>query len=553
MSAPAESPTEQMELVAVVDQGQAGIRLDQFWMDRTRHLGITRSKIQAWIKNGFSRVDGRPCLRPGRRLATGERLELGKVPPQPALRPENQTLRIVYHDDDLVVLNKPAGLVVHPAPGLDHGTLVHRLLHHFPELSQLEGARPGIVHRLDKDTTGLMAVALTEVARLRLTAAFAERGVEKVYLALVHGRPDPSGLVDAPIGRHPTSKTRMAVVAKGGKPAHSEYTLLWTAPKDRFSLLSVRILSGRTHQIRVHMQHIGHPLLGDPTYCPAVNATWQSAIPGLNMVLQRPMLHAWKLGLPHPRSEEPMDFQVTPPKDIFQTILVGSRTTQRVGLTGMPGCGKSLLLAQLAGQGIPVWSADKAVAELYRPGQDGWELLQRHYGERFIPMPTEPVDKKALLQAMQEIPGLRREVEAMIHPLVKHHLHAFWKTHHAARVTVAEVPLLLESGWTSGFDLTVGLACDPPRRRAWLYANRGWDDNLLADMESWQWPEAKKLQSCDLVISNPGNREGLAQVARSLSKVLRWLRTQGVRRRLGHVQALVIPASQRECHVSTPR
>lgn len=542
----ADPASKASPLTAVVPHNQGGVRLDQFWMGQAEDLGVARSRIQSWIKNGLALINGVPCLRPGRRLAPGERLELRAAEPASGLTPENRELRVLYHDDDLAILNKPADLVVHPAPGLNQGTLVHRLLHHFPELAEkqaggMDTARPGIVHRLDKDTTGLLAVALNEPTRLRLASTFAAREVEKVYLALVHGRPRAQGVMDAPIGRHPTLKTRMAVTAKGGKPAHSEYTVLWTAPEGRFSLVQVRIASGRTHQIRVHMLHEGHPLLGDPTYCPASFTGWQDEIPGLNALLRRPMLHAWKLGLPHPRTDAPLSFTLPPPKDIIRVILTGSRTMQRIGLTGMPGCGKSLFLAELAALGLPVWSADKAVEELYQPGRDGWELLRRNFGERFVPDPDGPVDKRALLNALRETPNLRRELEALIHPLAKHHMEAFWQAHRKHRVAVAEVPLLLETGWPSDFDLVVGLACDPDRRRTWLRTQRGWDETLLADMESWQWPEAKKIRACHLVVANPGTRDELALKARDLVAVLRWLRRQAVRRLLARIISLVDP------------
>jgi 23S rRNA pseudouridine1911/1915/1917 synthase len=544
---PSSDPASQASpLTTVVPQDQDGVRLDQFWMGHSEDLGVARSRVQSWIKNGLALINDAPCLRPGRRLSPGDRLELRAAVPISGLTPENHELHVLYHDDDLAILNKPADLVVHPAAGLDQGTLVHRLLHHFPDLAGkhaggMDTVRPGIVHRLDKDTTGLLAVALNEPARLRLASAFAAREVEKAYLALVHGRPRAQGIVDAPIGRHPTLKTRMAVTDKGGKPAHSSYKVLWTAPEDRFSLIQVRIASGRTHQIRVHMRHVGHPLLGDPTYCPSSFTGWQDEVPGLNVLLRRPMLHAWKLGLPHPRTHQPLSFVLPPPKDMLRVILAGSRTTQRIGLTGMPGCGKSLFLTKLSAQGLPTWSADKTVAELYQPGRDGWELLRRNFGDRFIPDPEGPVDKRALLNALRETPGLRRELEALIHPLARHHLEDFWQAHRKHRVAVAEVPLLLETGWPSDFDLIVGLVSDPDRRRSWLRTNRGWDESLLADMESWQWPEAKKIRACHLVVANPGTRDELAQRARSLVDVLQWLRRQGVRRVLARITALVDP------------
>ncbi|GAB6059507.1 dephospho-CoA kinase [Desulfonatronum parangueonense] len=528
-------------IIAVASLEAQGQRLDQFWTNQLVEQEIARAKVQAWIREGHARINGQACTRPSRRVACGERLELEVVVVKTELQPENRELRILHLDDDLVVLNKPAGLVVHPAPGLDMGTLVHRLIHHFPELSELTGARPGIVHRLDKDTTGLMVVALNEATRLRLAASFADRRVDKTYLALVHGRPLAEDFIDAPIGRHSTWKTRMAVIPKGGKPAQSEYKILWTAAHDRFSLVQVRIFSGRTHQVRVHMQHAGHPLLGDASYCPGHFRTWQKDVPGLDKLVARPMLHAWKLGFEHPRTSESLRFQLAPPKDMTKVMLAGSRTSQRVGLTGMPGCGKSLLLTKLAAMGIPVWSADKAIAELYQPGQDGWELLRRRFGDRFITDRNSPVDKGALLQALRETPQLRQELEAMIHPLARHRLECFWKDHSNARVAVAEVPLLLETGWTSGFDLLVGLACDAQQRKAWLREKRGWTEELLADVESWQWPEAKKLRACHLIVDNPGAPDELERRAVALAGILRRLRRQKIRRLLSRIDGLVNP------------
>ncbi|SDB11848.1 23S rRNA pseudouridine1911/1915/1917 synthase [Desulfonatronum thiosulfatophilum] len=528
-------------LTAIAPMEAQGQRLDQFWTNQLVEQEVARAKVQVWIKEGHARINGQACTRPSRRIVRGEHLELEVVVMKSDLQPENRELRILHLDEDLVVLNKPAGLVVHPAPGLAMGTLVHRLIHHFPELSELAGARPGIVHRLDKDTTGVMVVALNESTRLRLAASFADRQVDKTYLALVHGRPRATDFIDAPIGRHPTWKTRMAVLPKGGKPAQSEYRVLWSAAHDRFSLVQVHIFSGRTHQVRVHMQHVGHPLLGDASYCPNHFRAWQKDVPGLDKLVERPMLHAWKLGFAHPQTHEPLRFQLPPPKAMTRIMLVGSRTTQRVGLTGMPGCGKSLLLENLAAIGIPVWSADMAIAELYKPGQDGWELLRRRFGDRFIADRNSQVDKRALLQALRETPHLRHELEAMIHPLARHRLECFWEKHRGARVAVAEVPLLLETGWTSGFDLLVGLACDAHRRKAWLCEKRGWNEELLADVESWQWPEAKKLRACHLIVENPGTPDQLQRRAEALTGILRRLRRRKVRRLLSKINGLVNP------------
>jgi 23S rRNA pseudouridine1911/1915/1917 synthase len=536
---------------ALAGPADAGMRLDVFWVARLAHRDVARARIQDWIQSGLARVAGQICTRPARRLQGMESCTLDVPIRTGALRPENRSLRVLYRDDDLVILNKQAGLVMHPGPGRDEGTLVHRLVHHFPELATLPGARPGIVHRLDKDTTGLLVVALNEPVRLKLTAAFARREVDKVYLALVYGRPSAQGIVTAALGRHPTLKTRMAVDERRGRQARSEYAVLWTAPQDRFSLVQVRIRTGRTHQVRVHMRHIGHSLLGDGTYGPARVPQWPAHVPNLAALLTRPMLHAWKLGFVHPRSQKNLDFHLPPPKDMWRVMLAGARTTQRVGLTGMPGCGKSALLGLLREAGIPVWSADAAINALYQPGQEGWELIRQRYGQRFIPETNAPVDKQALFSALRASAHFRREFEAMIHPVAAHSLECFWAGQRAARLAVAEVPLLLETGWESDFDVVVGLACDSSRRNAWL-RNRGWDQSLLADVESWQWPEAKKLGSCDLVVDNPGNWDDLHRRAHALLRVLQWLRRRKVHGLHARIFNLIQPATKSDSASALP-
>ena len=227
----------------------------------------------------------------------------------------------------MLVVVKPAGLTTHPAPGEPGPTLVNHLLHGWPDIaaatSGMDGQRPGIVHRLDKDTSGLMAVARTEAARLALSESFAGRRTFKVYLALVHGTPEPrQGVIDAPMGRHPSRKTLMAVLPKGGREARSEYRVLWTGPRGLASLVAVRIHTGRTHQIRVHMAHIGHPLLGDAAYGPRENAEWARRPDRLARMAPRQMLHAFYLSVPHPATGEPVTRWLAPPED-FRALLAG--------------------------------------------------------------------------------------------------------------------------------------------------------------------------------------------------------------------------------------
>lgn len=530
---------DEREDVSIIFEGaagpsDAGKRLDVFL---SGHVGeeVSRARVQEWIKAGLAQVDGQVCTRPGQRLRGGEALRLLGRRSEACPAAEQGELAVLHRDNWLLVVDKPAGLTTHPAPSCPEGTLVNRLLHHFPELAAMEGERPGIVHRLDKDTSGLLVVALTERARLALSEDFAERRVDKVYLALVHGRPEERGDIDLPLGRHPTAKTKMAVPRKGGRPARSSFERLWSTRDGRFSLLRVRIFTGRTHQIRVHLAAVGHPILGDSVYGPGPFAGWDKDFRWARRLVVRQMLHAHHLRLAHPTDGQELSFVSVPPKDFRRLPLLLDRTVQRVGLTGMPGSGKSTLLRILAGLGVPTFSADQAVAELYAPGGDGAALLARRFGERFIAQAgpgSGGVDKRALLAAMLENPGLRREVEELIHPLVKHCMERFFARHARARLAVAEVPLLVEAGWERGkeFDVVVGVAAPAYKRREWLRSERAMSEDALAGLEAWQWPEERKLARCDLVLSNPGDPDGLRREAGRLLEDLRQGRVEGVLR-----------------------
>jgi 23S rRNA pseudouridine1911/1915/1917 synthase len=224
------------------------------------------------------------------------------------------------------------------------------------------------------------------------------------------------------------------------------------------------------------------------------------------------MLHAWRLGLDHPVSGCPLELTQPVPRDFWRLALLLNREVQKVGITGSVGCGKSTV-ADLLGYGRhPVWKADAAVAELYEPGQDGWELLRARYGERFVPDPNAGVDKKTLFSAMQESDEVREEVMHLVHPLVRASLQRFFESHARARMAVAEVPLLVESGWHSqgGFDVLVGVSCPYEQRMERLKQGRGWDRNLIESMESWQAAEQAKLAPMDLIVRNDGSLEDLA-------------------------------------------
>jgi 23S rRNA pseudouridine1911/1915/1917 synthase len=283
-------------------------RLDK-WL-ATLCDGFSRSRIQGLILAGRMQVNGETVSRTAVKVDPGDVVTLAIPPPVPAEpQPEDIPLAVVFEDEHIIVIDKPAGLVVHPAPGHLSGTLVNALLHHCPALEGIGGvARPGIVHRLDQDTSGLMVVAKTEAAMRTLTKEFSSHAnIRKTYLALVHGTPVPAeGRVENLIGRCPWDRKKMAVVERNGKVAVTNYR---TVSAGRRSLVECVIETGRTHQIRVHMASLGYPIVGDAVY----------GRPGWDRQLDPPparqMLHAWKLELKHPVTRIPLSLEAPIPGD----------------------------------------------------------------------------------------------------------------------------------------------------------------------------------------------------------------------------------------------
>ena len=292
----------------VVPPEGIGARLDA-WL-AMQCEGFSRSRIQGLIRAERMRVNGTVVVRSACKVEPGAVVTLAIPPPVPAEpQPEDIPLSIVYEDDHVIVVDKPAGLVVHPAPGHLDGTLVNALLHHCPNLEGIGGvARPGIVHRLDQDTSGLMIVAKTEAAMRTLTKEFASHAnIRKTYLAIVHGAPTPpEGRIENLIGRCPWDRKKMAIVERNGKIAVTNYR---TRSVGRRSLVECVIETGRTHQIRVHMASLGCPIVGDAVY----------GRPGWDRQLDPPptrqMLHAWKLELKHPVTRVPLAFEAPIPPD----------------------------------------------------------------------------------------------------------------------------------------------------------------------------------------------------------------------------------------------
>lgn len=284
-------------------------RVDVFLAGRAE-LGLSRSRIRALIDEGYVTLNG-SVPKPGQAVNPGDVIVVQVPDPEPVqLVPEPIPLDIVYEDEDVVVVNKPRGLVVHPAAGHWTGTLVHALLEKVDDLEGIGGKlRPGIVHRLDKDTTGLLVVAKSERAMASLQEQIREHLVQRVYWALVHGNNMPdTGRIEAPIGRHPRDRKRMAVNARTGRDAVTYFRVL--ERYRGYALLECRLETGRTHQIRVHLSFIGHPVVGDPLYGPRK--------PALGMPPQA--LHARQLCFRHPATGEWMEFTVDPPADMMAVI-----------------------------------------------------------------------------------------------------------------------------------------------------------------------------------------------------------------------------------------
>jgi len=292
-------------LTATVPQAYAGLRLDQALARLFPQY--SRTRLQAWLREGAISLDEQPAIT-RQAVFGGERVRLAppRLPEVAAPQAETMPLAIVHEDSELVVLDKPAGLVVHPGAGVHRGTLLNALLAHAPQLAGLP--RAGIVHRLDRDTSGLLVVAKTHEAQTDLARQLAERSMRRVYLAVVHGVPSAGGTIDQPIGRDLRSRTRMAVTRRG-REARTRFRVL-----ERFSgaaLVECRLDTGRTHQIRVHLQHLGHPIVGDPVYRRGASA---------RLAFGRQALHARELALVHPGSGKPVTWRAPLPADMKRLL-----------------------------------------------------------------------------------------------------------------------------------------------------------------------------------------------------------------------------------------
>jgi 23S rRNA pseudouridine1911/1915/1917 synthase len=309
----------------MVGEEESGERVDSWLAGQIPEL--SRSRIQKALREGEVLIGGIPARKPSRRVRGGESVEIRFSPPKPlAVLPEEIPLDIVYEDEGLLVVNKTAGMVVHPAPGNETGTLVNALLAHCGDLSGIGGwLRPGIVHRLDAQTTGLLVVAKRDEVHIALSRQLMERTVSRIYQALVWGRmPADEGEINAPIGRSRSDRKKMAVVTQGGRDAVTYYSVLDTFPPLQY--IKLKLGTGRTHQIRVHLAHVGHPVFGDPDYggrklrkgnLPKEEAELGSKALSL---IDRQALHAGRLSFFHPLLGKEMTFEAPLPDD-FRAVL----------------------------------------------------------------------------------------------------------------------------------------------------------------------------------------------------------------------------------------
>lgn len=306
---------EQIKLTKVIPQTLDKTRLDSALSVLLPEY--SRARIQTWIREGYVTVDGK-ILRPKDQVAYDQIINIvATIKNVIPLQPQSIALEIVYADQDLIVVNKPAGLVTHPGAGNLDGTLLNALLYHYPELAALP--RAGIIHRLDKDTSGLMVVARNLVSHHQLSSALQARAVKREYVALVNGSMIAGGVIEAPIGRHRTQRTLMAV-QEGGRAAVTHYRVIERFP--RHTYVRVRLETGRTHQIRVHLAHIGYPLVGDPVYGRITKVSEKFA-PELRHKLEtfkRQVLHACCLELRHPGTDKMITWEAEVPADIKELL-----------------------------------------------------------------------------------------------------------------------------------------------------------------------------------------------------------------------------------------
>lgn len=314
---------QNIHLQQVIDEELAGLRLDKALAKLFPQY--SRAQLQSWVEQGFTTLDNKVVTKNKQLVYPGQAIEIKAVlEDSERWEGENIPLDIIYEDEQLLVINKPPGLIVHPGAGNPKSTLVNALLHYEPNLKKIP--RAGLIHRLDKDTSGLLLVAKTLASQTELAKQMQARTVQRIYHTIVKGQPQLTGTINLPIGRHPTLRTKMSVLRSGGKEAVTHYHVL-----EKFSAhsyLEVKLETGRTHQIRVHLAYIHHPVLGDPLYSKQFkNSRLSKEASEIVSSFKRQALHAKKISFTHPTSGEVCSFEIDLPSD-FQTLLEALRMNE---------------------------------------------------------------------------------------------------------------------------------------------------------------------------------------------------------------------------------
>ncbi len=527
------------DFMFIVGKGDARSRLDKLVLKYFPGDHPARTTVQSWIKNGLVLVDDVPCFKASQNLFPDQRVVVSARIDEADPKPQKGLLDEIYKDDHVLVLNKQAGISVHPAQSLDEHTLVNYLLEKYPRaMKKFSGDRPGIVHRLDRDTSGLMVVALDPQSKKNLARSFHDRKVVKEYLAIVHGCPEAEhGGINYPLGRDPKSRTKMAVV-RDGRSAITRYQILHRGINKIWSLVRLEILTGRTHQIRVHMARLGHPVLGDHLYGGRIRPSMDFKQNSLAKLVKRQLLHSARLDFSHPSTGKMMSFTKPPPKDFIRSVLYLERKVQRVVITGAMGSGKSTVMTLLEKNGFAVFTADKCVAELYEPGNDGWRIIKSRFGNMFIDGIDQPVNKTKLFRAICEDKAILEELNHLIHPLVRYRLEEFWKKNRDKRVGFAEIPLVFETGMDNECDLVAGVFCPDITRYRRLAKKRNISQEQISVLDKSQMSQVSKLKRCSLVLDNSLHRPDLELKVKALARVLWYLRSRNAQKRFGFFKKL---------------
>ncbi len=486
-------------------------RLDAFLAEK---VDISRAAATKAILSSFCLVNNKEVKR-NYILKSGDVVSYTPILEQNELIPEDGNLDILYQDKDYVIINKPPNLTVHPAPSQEEGTLVHILLKHFPQMQEMEGMRPGIVHRIDKDTSGIIAIALHEKARRALAELFELREVHKEYLALVYNNPQKEDIIDLPIGRHEKYKTKMAVTSESkGKNALTEYQTIFADKERNFALLSVKIHTGRTHQIRVHLTYMGLPLIGDKLYTAKINKPLPSS---LLAYATRQMLHAHKISFTQPLTGKEIEITCPMPEDMQVCYTKLKEKLKAVIITGNAGSGKSSTLKIFAKLGYKTFSADECVKALYQKNGSGTFLLHRLFGDEILTKQGE-IDKHKLFEYMQDEVN-RIKVEKIIHPLVFRAMEDFFDEceENANAIAFAEIPLYFESALfipQSKKKYKVITVFTEEAKRIERLIKRGLSEEIIEVLDSWQINSEEKKKKADFVFDNTGNIEDLENLCK---------------------------------------